>query len=131
MLWNLYNMLKCNLSKTEIINFSSRFSPAEPICSSKVGDHYVQPTSVVKDLGVTLDSHLTFVPPVNNTCVALFRVRFILLAESENIFRKRMLSALSMPSFYRNWIVVSNNCIMEFPLVKLRNFRDCRIPRQD
>ena len=55
-------MLKCNLSKTEIINFSSRFSPAEPIGSSKVGDHYVQPTIVVKDLGVTLDSHLTFVP---------------------------------------------------------------------
>ena len=33
MLWNLCNMLKCNLSKTEIINFSSRFSPAEPIGS--------------------------------------------------------------------------------------------------
>ena len=124
-------MLKCNLSKTEIINFSSRFSPAEPIGSNKVGDHYVQPTSVVKDLGVTLDSHLTFVPPVNNTCVALFHVRFILLAESENIFSKRMLSALSMPSFIEIGLLLVIVCTMEFPLVKLRTFRDCRIPRQD
>ena len=108
-------MLKCNLSKTAIIYFSSRFSPAEPIGSIKVGDHYVQPTSVVKDLGVTLDSHLTYVPHVSNTCVAFFRVRFILLAESENIFRKRMLSALPMPSFYRNWIIVSNSLLYGIP----------------
>ena len=123
MLWNLCNMLKCNLSKTEIINLSSRFSPAEPIGSSKVGDNYVQPTSVVKDLGVTLDSHLTLVPPVNNTCVALFRVRFILLAESENIFSKRMLSALSMPSFYRNWIVVSNSLHYGIPSREIENLQ--------
>ena len=60
-------MLKCNPSKTGMIHFSSRASPAEPIALIIVRDHYVQPTSVVKDLGVTLDSHLTFVPHVNNT----------------------------------------------------------------
>ena len=49
------------------------------------------------------------------------------LAESEHIFHKRILSALSMPSFYRIWIIVKV-CSMEFPLVKLRNFSDCRIP---
>ena len=43
--WNLCNMLKCNPSKTEIIHFSSRFSPPEPIASIKVGHHNVQPTS--------------------------------------------------------------------------------------
>ena len=126
MSWNLCNMLKCNPSKTEIIHFSSRFSPPEPIASIKVGHHYVQPTSVIKNLGVTLDSHLTFVPHVNNIC----RVRFIPLAESENTFRKRILSVLSMPSFYRNWIIVIA-CFMGCLLVKLRNFRDCRTPRQD
>ena len=62
--------------------------------------------------------------------LVLFRVRFIPLAESENIFRKRILSALSMPSFYRNWIIVIV-CFMDCPLVKLRNLRDCRTPRQD
>ena len=44
-------------------------------------------------------------------------VRFILLTESENIFRKRTLSALSMPSYYRKWIIVIV-CSTEFPLVK-------------
>ena len=71
--WNLYNMLKCNPSKTEIIHSSSRFSPAQPIFSIKVSDHYAQPTRVIKDLGVTLDSHLTFVAHVNNICRALSR----------------------------------------------------------
>ena len=73
MSWNLWNMLKCKSSKTEIIHFSSRFSPPEPIASIKVGHHHVQPTSVIKNLGVTLDSHLTFVPHVNNVCRALSR----------------------------------------------------------
>lgn len=71
MSWNLCNMLKCNPFKTEIIHFSSRFSRAELILSIKVGDHHAQPNSVIKDLGVTLDSHLTFVPHVNNICHAL------------------------------------------------------------
>ena len=52
-------------------SFSSRFSPPEPIASIKVSHHYVQPTSVIKNLGVTLGSHLTFVPHVNNICRAL------------------------------------------------------------
>ena len=71
MSWNLCNMLKCNLSKTKIIHFSSCFLPPEPIASIKVGHHQVQPTSVIENLGVTLDSHLTFVPHVNNICRAL------------------------------------------------------------
>jgi len=88
-------------------------------------------TSVVKDLGVTLDSHLTFnLFLMSTTPVAFSRVRFILSADSENLFRKMILSALSVPSFYRNWIIVMV-CSVEFPLVKLRNFRDCRIPLQD
>ena len=37
------------------------------------GDHYAQPNSVTKDLGVTLDSHITFVSHVNNICRALSR----------------------------------------------------------
>ena len=102
---------------TEITHFSSRFSPAEQIASIKVRDQYVQPTSVVKAVGVTLYSHLTFVPHVNNTRRALSRSfhSLRLLAESENIFRKRILSTFSLPSFYRNWIVVIV-CSMEFPL---------------
>ena len=65
-------MIKCNPTKTEIIHLSSRFPPAELTASIKVGDHCVQPSSVVKDLGVTFDPHLTLVP-YNNTYRALSR----------------------------------------------------------
>ena len=86
-----------------------------------------------RSAGKTLESRLIHTSPLflmSTTSVALFRVRFIPLVESENIFRKRILSALSMPSFYRNWIIVIA-CFMDCLLVKLRNFRDCRTRRQD
>ena len=35
---NVSNMLKCNPKKTEIIHFSSPFSPAEPVSSIKNRD---------------------------------------------------------------------------------------------
>ena len=60
MSWNVSNMLKCNPKKTQIIHFSSRFSPAEPVPSIKVGDCSITLNNEVKDLGVTLDRHLTF-----------------------------------------------------------------------
>ena len=100
--WNLCNMLKYNPSETEIIHFSSRFSPAEPIVWIKVVDRYAQPTSVVKDLGVTFDSHLTFVSHVNNTCSALPRSfhsigkirKYISQAYTERIVHAFVLSKL-------------------------------------
>ena len=61
-------MLKCNPKKTEIIHFSSRFSPANPIPSTKVGDCSITPSNEVKDLGVTLDRHLTLKTHINNIC---------------------------------------------------------------
>ena len=68
MSWNVSNMLKCNPKKTEIIHFSSRFSPANPIPSIKVGDCSVTPSNEVKDLGITLDCHLTLKTHINNIC---------------------------------------------------------------
>ena len=66
--WNVSNMLKCNPKKTEIVHFSSRFSPANPIPSIKVGDCSITPSNEVKDLGVTIDRHLTLKTHVNNIC---------------------------------------------------------------
>ena len=68
MSWNVSNMLKCNPKKTEIIHFSSRFSPANPILSIKVEDCSINPSNEVKDLGVTLDCHLTLKTHINNIC---------------------------------------------------------------
>jgi len=59
MSWNVSNILKCNPKKTEIIHFSLRFSPANPIPSTKIGDCSITPSNEVKDLGVTLDRHHT------------------------------------------------------------------------
>ena len=59
MSWNVSNMLKCNPKKTEIIQFSLRFSPANPIPSIKIGDCSITPNNELKDLGVTLDRHHT------------------------------------------------------------------------
>ena len=105
-------MLKCRSSKTEMFHFF--------IASIKVGDHYVQPPSAVTDIGVTPNSHFTFVPDVNNTYRALS-----LSFHSNGRIRKYILQ----PDTER--IVHVFVCFLEFLLVKLRNFRDCRTPRQD
>ena len=70
---NVSNMLKCNPKKTQIIHFSSRFSPAEPVPSIKVGDCSITLNNEVKDLGVTLDRHLTFKTHINNICLSASR----------------------------------------------------------
>ena len=62
------HMLKCNPRKTEIIHFSSLFSPAEPVPSIKVGDCFISQRNEVKELGVKLDRHLTFKTHINNIC---------------------------------------------------------------
>ena len=118
MSWNLCSMLKCRPSKTEMFHFFSHFSPAEPIASIKVGYHYVQPPGAVTDVGVTPNSHFPFVHDVSNTYRALFhsfhsigRIRkYILQVDTERIVHALV-------------------CSLEFLLVKLRNFRDCRTPR--
>ena len=61
-------MLKCNPKKTEIIHFSSLFSPAEPVPSIKVGHCLISLSNEVKDLGVKLDRHLPFKTHINNIC---------------------------------------------------------------
>ena len=66
MSWIVSNMLKCNPKKTEISQFSSRFSPADSIPSIKVGDCSITPSNEDKDLGVTLDRHLTLKTHINN-----------------------------------------------------------------
>ena len=90
--WNLSNMLKWNRSKTEIIHFSSHFSPAESIVSINLKSVIVTLSLLV--LSETSGSRLIDTSPMSTTFVALVRARFILLAESESILRKRILSAL-------------------------------------
>ena len=64
MSWNLCNMLKFNLSKTEIIQFSSRFSPAEPMLRLQ---SMIIMFSLLVLLKTSQNSHLTLVSHVKNT----------------------------------------------------------------
>ena len=67
--WITCNMLMGNPTKTEVIHFYSRYmKPDCPLRPIKVGGHDVQPVNKVKDLGVTLDSCLTFKVHINNIC---------------------------------------------------------------
>ena len=77
-LWMLSNKLKLNDSKTELIMFSSRFKPNITVPSFHVGDSVVELSNCVKDLGVTLDNHLTLGSHVQGVCrTATFGLRSI------------------------------------------------------
>ena len=77
MFWNVSNMLKCKPKKTEFIHFSSHSSPAEPIPSIKVGDCPISLSNEVKNLGVTVESLLTFKTYISNDCYWPPHVLFI------------------------------------------------------
>ena len=66
MLWIRINMLISNAKKTELIHFTSRFSPSVQIPSIIIGSTKIDVTNEVKDLGVILDSHLTFKSHINS-----------------------------------------------------------------
>lgn len=67
--WNTQNMLKCNPDKTEIMHFKSQFAKSTtPLPAISFDQNELKPTETVRDLGVILDSHLTFKPQVNNVC---------------------------------------------------------------
>ena len=77
MFWNVSNMLKRKPKKTEFIHFSSHSSPAEPIPSIKVGDSPISLSNEVKNLGVTVESLLTFKTYISNDCYWPPHVLFI------------------------------------------------------
>ena len=59
--WNIINKLVCNRSKTEVIQFRSRFVK-NPINSDfLIGNTRVQPSDRVPNLGVNLDRELNLI----------------------------------------------------------------------
>ena len=73
MSWTRCNMLMCNPTKTEAIHFMSRFTTSIQIPSILVGDRIIKLADEVKDLGVTLDSYLTFKPHINKLCQSAYQ----------------------------------------------------------
>ena len=57
--WMVNNMLKLNDDKTEIIHLSSRFRSSMPLEFVTVGKSNIVPSSYARNIGVTIDKHLT------------------------------------------------------------------------
>ena len=68
--WMANNMLALNDGKTEVIKFSSKFGngdgPRE--CDIQVGSAIVHSSSIVRDLGVTLDASMTMTSHIASIC---------------------------------------------------------------
>ena len=67
LIWCTKNMLSCNASKTKILQLLSRFSRTDsPPTPLLVGRDMIVPVPVTRDLGITLDKHLTLHQHINN-----------------------------------------------------------------
>ena len=68
LIWCTKNKLACNPSKTEIAHLSSRFKHCELIPSISINNISIEPVPVARDLGITVDSHLTLNSHINSIC---------------------------------------------------------------
>lgn len=66
--WMSSNYLKLNDEKTEVLHFKSRFAKGDQIQHITAAGAQVDVVSSARDLGVILDSHMTMLPQINNTC---------------------------------------------------------------
>ena len=77
--WTISNRLLLNDSKTEVVQFSSRYLTAHnPLASFTVGMSQVQPAHEARNLGVVMDSHLNLTTHINNicrsACLAIYKI---------------------------------------------------------
>ena len=76
--WNAISKLVFNPSKTEVIQFSSRFVKNPILSDVLIGNPRVQPSDRVCNLGVNLDRELNLSHPINETCkTAMLAIQFI------------------------------------------------------
>ena len=72
--WFYDNRLMCNDSKTEVLLISSRHKPVpdHELMPVSIGESCISPAPKVKNLGVTIDQHLTLYSHVNNIVRSAF-----------------------------------------------------------
>ena len=94
----------CNPSKTEVIQFSSRFFKNPILSDFLIGNARVQPSDRVCNLGVNLDRELILSHRINETCKkAMLAIRFIGRKYLSKDQLKMMVNAL----LRRAWIIVT------------------------
>jgi len=62
------NKLSCNATKTEIVDFSSRFSKYELLPSISIDKHILSTSKEARNLGVIFDQHLSMSSHINHIC---------------------------------------------------------------
>ena len=120
--WNTQNGLKCNVTKTEVIHFYSRYTHSDSISHLRVGTAVIEPVNEVRDLGITLDSTLTLRTHIRSY-VALAHNLYTNSAKSGNLYLRKTPKGSFMPLFPLNWIIAMV-CFMACPLLKYRNSKD-------
>jgi hypothetical protein len=71
--WTINNKLILNNGKTEIIHIYSNFTKYVPTCPDiDIGSVTITPKTEVRDLGVIIDTHLSFRSQINNVCKSAF-----------------------------------------------------------
>src|SRR6056300_91499 len=66
------NKLKLNQDKTELLFFSSKYSPQKIIPSLQFGSEIIKPSTHARNIGVIFDTHLTMACHINNICKSSF-----------------------------------------------------------
>ena len=66
--WLTNNRLRLNDRKSELIHFSSQFRSTVPLPDFTTEEGILQTSEYVRDLGITLDKHLTLQKHIKNVC---------------------------------------------------------------
>ena len=66
--WMIFNGLKLNEEKTELLLFSSRYRPSPSLEFVRVGGEVIQPSSSVRNLGVILDPSVDMEDHIKKIC---------------------------------------------------------------
>ena len=66
--WSTTNRLRLNEDKSELIHFSSQFRSTDPLAGLTTQDGVIKTSECVRDLGFTLDKHLTLKHHITNIC---------------------------------------------------------------
>jgi hypothetical protein len=70
--WMTTNKLKLNQDKTELLFFSSKYSPQKILPSLQFGSEIIKPSTHARNIGVIFDTHLTMARHINNICKSSF-----------------------------------------------------------
>ena len=123
--WPLQNGLMLNENKTEILHFTSKCRPSNPILELCFDDTQVHCSTSARNLGVVLDNKLTLLTHVNNICKAasfalhkIGNIRPFLTKQTT----QRLVQALVMSR-----IDFCNSLLYGLPESQITNCKECRI----